>query len=150
MTTGLLPSSAASPTRGQPAGGRRLLEPGLWLAGASVWFTALYVVDPNEPGHFPTCPFLWLTGFYCPGCGSMRCTHDLLHGDLAGAFARNPVLPIVYVALAIGFTRWTIRLWRGLPRTHLAPPWRIQAIAWAYVAFFVLRNVPGWTWLSPA
>ena len=36
----------------------------------------------------------------------------------------------------------------GLACIHLLH-W-IQAIAWAYVAFFVLRNVPGWTWLSPA
>ena len=29
------------------------------------------VLDPNEPGHYPTCPFLRLTGLGVPGCGSL-------------------------------------------------------------------------------
>ena len=44
----------------------------------------------TSPGHYPTCPFLAITGWYCPGCGSLRAVHDLLHGDLAGAVRPQP------------------------------------------------------------
>jgi hypothetical protein len=42
----------------------------LMVAGATLAATT-YVgaVDPNEGGHYPACPFLALTGLYCPACG---------------------------------------------------------------------------------
>ena len=73
-------------------GSVRALAPVLAVSVAGLAAGALlYVVDPNQPGHYPTCPFLALTGLYCPGCGALRATHDLLHGDVAGALARNPL-----------------------------------------------------------
>ncbi|PYV86056.1 MAG: hypothetical protein DMG90_22080 [Acidobacteria bacterium] len=41
--------------------------------------TILRTSNPASSGIFPPCPFLWLTGFYCPGCGSLRALHQLLH-----------------------------------------------------------------------
>jgi hypothetical protein len=32
----------------------------------------------------------------------------------------------------------------------MAPAWLLYALFWAVLAFWVARNVPGWTWLSPA
>ena len=52
-----------------------------WLGGVAVALATLATVDPNQPGHYPTCPFLATTGFYCPGCGALRAVHDLLHGE---------------------------------------------------------------------
>ncbi|GMA37439.1 DUF2752 domain-containing protein [Demequina litorisediminis] len=40
-------------------------------AGALAAVTYVGNVDPHEGGHYPTCPSLLLTGFYCPGCGSL-------------------------------------------------------------------------------
>ena len=37
------------------------------------------------------CPFRALTGWQCPFCGATRLGAALLHADLAGAFAANPV-----------------------------------------------------------
>ena len=38
--------------------------------------------DPHNPHFmFPVCPFKALTGWNCPGCGGLRMTHDVLHGD---------------------------------------------------------------------
>ena len=45
----------------------------------------VYLVDPAGSRAFPPCPSPWLTGFHCPGCGTLRSLHRLLHGDLAGA-----------------------------------------------------------------
>jgi len=108
------------------------------------------VVDPNQPGHYPTCPFLAVTGYYCPGCGSLRALHDLAHGDVAGALARNPLMVLAAGGLLVAFVLWARRLWRGLPRTRVAPAALLYGLLALVVAFWVLRNVPGWTWLSPA
>ncbi len=48
-------------------------------------------VDPNEAGHYPTCPFLYLTGYACPGCGTLRAVHDLATGHPVDALQRNPL-----------------------------------------------------------
>ncbi len=44
-----------------------------------------------------------LTGFECPGCGSQRAIHSLLHLDIAAAFRFNAllVLSLPLVALLI-------------------------------------------------
>ena len=55
------------------------------LAGA-----ALYLFNPAESRLFPPCPFHALTGWQCPGCGSLRAAHCLLHGEFIAAFRLNP------------------------------------------------------------
>ncbi|WP_406832408.1 DUF2752 domain-containing protein [Pedococcus sp. KACC 23699] len=119
---------------------------GAALAGGLV----VALVDPNEAGHYPTCPFLALTGAYCPGCGSLRAIHALARGDVATAMARNPFAVVALVGLVVGWVLWTWRLWNGRRRTWVVPAWAIHAFLAAVMAFWVLRNVPGWTWLSPA
>ncbi|GAB3260565.1 hypothetical protein GCM10027347_24960 [Larkinella harenae] len=59
--------------------------------------------DPARVSFFPPCPFRLLTGLECPGCGSQRCLHQLLHGHIRKAYAYNPllVLSIPYVLLGL-------------------------------------------------
>ena len=40
-------------------------------------------LDPTTSGVFPPCPIHAITGLHCPGCGSLRPTHQLLNGNLA-------------------------------------------------------------------
>ena len=51
-------------------------------------------------GSYGVCPLYALTGLWCPACGGLRATHDLAHGDLAGAWAMNPLwvlaVPLVH------------------------------------------------------
>src|SRR5690349_2777045 len=58
-----------------------------------------------DPDHFlfPKCPFHSLTGLLCPGCGSQRALHQILHGHIGASFKLNPLfLPgIVYACLGI-------------------------------------------------
>lgn len=140
-----------TPTRpAQPGRGRRLVGPGLAALGATAVVLAVHVVDPNEEGSFPTCPWLLVTGTWCPGCGTLRATRALSEGDVGTALARNPLTVIAFVAFAVGFANWTLRMWTGRRRTRMAPAWVLYGIFAAIMAFWVLRNVPGWTWLSPA
>ena len=57
--------------------------------------------DPTSGAFFPKCIFRLLTGFECPGCGSQRALHSLLHLDIAAAWGYNPFLIIMLPAIAI-------------------------------------------------
>jgi hypothetical protein len=146
--TAVAPQSPVPPVVARRFGALRL--PGLVLAGAVAATSLVAVVDPNQPGHYPTCPFLAVTGYYCPGCGSLRALHDLARADVAGAVARNPLMVLAAGGLLAAFVVWTRRRWRGLPRTWAAPAAVLYGLLTLVLAFWVLRNVPGWTWLSPA
>lgn len=54
---------------------------------------------------FPKCPLLTLTGLKCPGCGSQRAIYQLLNGNLAAAYAFNPLLvwslPYLFLVLLL-------------------------------------------------
>ena len=127
-----------------------MLFPALVAAGCAAAGGVVFAVDPEVPGHYPTCPFLALTGFSCPGCGTTRAVHALLHGDPALALQRNPLTVAALVVLAVAFALWSRRLWQGRLRSWVAPPWVLYGLLGVILAFWALRNVPGWTWLSPA
>ena len=108
-------------------------------AGAATAFVA--AVDPNEAGHYPTCPSLWLTGWYCPGCGSLRAVHDMAHLNFAGAIDMNP-----FAIVAIAWLVWRWGWWLAASVGHgrvarPAPGWVIYLLAGAVIAYWVLRNV---------
>jgi hypothetical protein len=132
------------------AGWSRAARPLAVAGAAAVGLTLLAVVDPNQPGHYPLCPFYALTGMYCPGCGSLRALHDLTHLDVAGAWGMNPLLVVVLPFLAWAWLAWVRREVRGAPRTRLAHPAWLYALAALIVAYWVLRNVPALApWLAP-
>lgn len=127
----------------------------LLFAGTTVAAVAaagvLARVDPNQPGHYPTCPFLAVSGLYCPGCGSLRAVHALTGGDVVTAWERNPLAVVFLPLVVVAWGAWGLRL-SGRDAWH---PTRIPA-GWVYallvvvLSYWVLRNVPGWTFLSPA
>jgi hypothetical protein len=145
------PTLARRPADLLRGGGRALGVPLLWLGAFLAGCLVVAVVDPNEPGHYPTCPLLATTGLYCPGCGTMRALHDLAHGDLAGAMARNPLVVLALPVLAWAWLAWV----RGrlgtttTPRTSV-PAWVQWTGAGLVVLFGLARNLPGMTLLSPA
>lgn len=52
-----------------------------------------YTHDPAV-SPYPPCPFYYITGLYCPGCGSSRALHQLLHGNFLKALDLNPFMVI--------------------------------------------------------
>lgn len=91
----------------------------------------LYLNDP-EKGGFLSCPFRFLTGWLCPGCGSQRALHDLMHLRLGEAFGHNALLVLSIPAL---LTQWAIGRWGGLTRPLSAYnavvfTWLAAAIGW--------------------
>lgn len=125
---------------GRPAGVAALAAAALAYVGT---------VDPNQAGHYPTCPFLFVTGWYCPGCGSLRAMHALAHLDVATALARNPFAVAMVPVLVVIWLRWTARTAAGRPRTTAAHPAILWGLLAVVVAFWVLRNLPWFGWLAP-
>lgn len=106
------------------------------LFGGALVYTG--VRDPHAPGFgFPPCPFHLLTGWNCPGCGGLRMTHDLLHGDLGSAFTDNAFLLIGLPLLAI----WLIV--RGRRGRTLMPRTAMVTLVVAAATWTVVRNLPG-------
>jgi hypothetical protein len=104
----------------------------------------LYFVDPNVPSNpYPQCPLKQLTGIDCPGCGGLRATHSLVHGDIAGAIDHNVLALVVVPLVAYLIVRWVASLWgKDLPELRL-PAWSRWVIPVGVIAFTVLRNIPG-------
>lgn len=94
-------------------------------------------------GQTPPCPLYALTGFVCPVCGASRAVFSLTHGDLAGAFARNPLFVVLLPLLTWTWLAWASdslggpRLWRvRLDRTATV------VLALVVVAYGIARNIP--------
>src|SRR6266849_4690635 len=71
------------------------------LGGFAVGAVILYRFDPATVHGYPRCVFHALTGLQCPGCGTTRALHHLLHGDIAGAFRLNAMLFVAVPFAAI-------------------------------------------------
>jgi hypothetical protein len=123
--------------------------PGLVAAVAVAAVSYVGTVDPNTAGHYPTCPFLALTGHWCPGCGSLRAVHALAHGDLSTALSRNLLTVALVPVLVASWLRWTRRSWSRRPRTTLAHPALVWALLVVVLAFWLLRNLPVGAALAP-
>lgn len=62
-----------------------------------------YFFNPSSNALFPKCPFLVLTGLTCPGCGSQRAIHSLLHFNVADAIKYNLLLVLSLPIIAVLF-----------------------------------------------
>ncbi|HEY8479545.1 MAG TPA: DUF2752 domain-containing protein [Spirillospora sp.] len=129
---------------------RRLAPQAAVLAGVAAGTVLVAFRDPNEAGHYPTCPFLALTGFYCPGCGLMRLVHALAHGDVAVAFGLNPLVFLLLPVFGYLYARWTVLGVRGEPmRSALLRPPVAYAFAGVLVLYGIVRNLPFAQALAP-
>jgi len=121
------------------------------VAAAAAGYLA--VVDPNQPGHYPTCPILWLTGRWCPGCGGLRALHDLLHGQVSAAVSANLVVVLMVPVVVTLWTRWVLTrsalLRAETRRGRSVPPWLLWSLLVVILAFWGLRNLPATAWLAP-
>lgn len=106
------------------------------IAGLYFWY------DPSQY-LFPKCPFLMLTGLKCPGCGSQRALHQLLHGNVGQAVQANWLfvlaLPYVLPGLVLEYTAWgrqqfaLRRRWYGYRATIV--------VFVVVVGYWVARNI---------
>jgi len=109
------------------------------LSGVGV--TILYFNDPRIAKFYPLCIFRVVTGCNCPGCGGLRATYCLLHGDFISALKYNPLLVI-----SLPFIFFLV-----ITKNKRFGPWLPWTVFGILVSYALLRNIPCWPFiiLSP-
>ncbi len=137
-------SAPAATTTGvgtAPAVWRRVRGPAAIALGTLAASAALAVRSPHLPGSYGFCPLRAVTGAYCPGCGALRAVHDLLQGDLAGAWDMNPLLVVAAPVALVLWARWVWLAWRGRP-VPLVSTRAAIGLGVVLALFAVARNLP--------
>lgn len=107
-------------------------------------------IDPYRP-RLLGCPVHAATGGWCPGCGSTRAVHELLHGDLAATMAAHPLVIPAVVLLGSLWLAAVVRQVRPTARSFTAtdlPVPVVAAIGVAFVGLTIARNAVG-LWVPP-
>ena len=103
----------------------------------------LFLYNPDGSNIYPKCPFHTLTGIYCPGCGSLRALHQILHGNILAAFGMNALMVLFIPLLSWVVVSQCCVAVRGRPLPALfVPAWWIWILLAIIIVFWVLRNVP--------
>src|SRR5882672_10326731 len=130
---------------------RRLVITLLCLIALASGALVLFLFNPAESGFYLFCVFHRITGLQCPGCGSLRAMHQLLHGNVGAAFHYNALLilslPLLLAqAVRIGIAKATHQPARGA----FNPAWLWAGMA-VLILFAILRNLPfhAFAWLAP-
>lgn len=123
-----------------------------WTAAGTLAAAAVVaLVDPNQPGRYPSCPTRLLTGLDCPACGTLRGLHELSRGHIAAALDHN-VLLLAAVPLGLWlWFRWARTATTGTPAPAVVyPRWVMPVMVTVAVTFTVARNlsIPALTWLD--
>jgi len=113
----------------------------------------LFALDPARYGFYPRCVFHAATGLHCPGCGTLRGAHLLMHGHLAEALRMN-ALVFLFLPVASVYVFWKWRASAGgaeASRFVVKPAWLWTALVVAFL-FWILRNLPFYpfTLLAPS
>lgn len=85
--------------------------------GVAAWWAARALL--RHPSERSLCVLLDTTGVACPTCGGTRAVLACGRGDLAGAFAENPLVAAGAVLLALWFLYAVAAT--ALPRLRVAP-----------------------------
>lgn len=133
-------------------GRRERLTAPVLLAGAVLGASVvLHLRDPHEAGSYGFCPWLVLTGTYCPGCGGLRAVNELTRGDLAAAASSNLLLVGSVPLVLLLWAAWFRDRWRGVVRRvdQRRAVLASTLFGVVVVAYWVVRNLPGLEWLTP-
>jgi hypothetical protein len=130
------------------------LSPGMFagvLLGATVVGagTMVFLFNPSTHAFYPVCLFHALTGLNCPGCGMTRALYAFLHGNVRLALQDNMLFVLTLIATAGRGAYFVCRKLKNQPVTINLSRKSLWAFLVVAVAFAVLRNLPGFEWLSP-
>lgn len=102
-----------------------------------------FLFNPETANFFPPCPFTYLTGLQCPGCGSQRAIHNLLHLNISRAFYFNPLLVVTfpYVLSGVYFEYFGGKEKYPKARKFLFGKTAITITFVVVIVYWILRNV---------
>lgn len=104
----------------------------------------LYFKNPKQGGIFPPCPFLFLTGFYCPGCGTLRGIHALVHGQILRAVQYN-ILMVISIPFVIYLLLEKLGIeinGRLLIKRKLFSKTFYKILLGVIILYWIFRNIP--------
>jgi len=131
---------------------KRYLVAALGLVAGLGAAVLLYFRNPHVPGAYPPCPFHYLTGLWCPGCGVTRGIHDVMHGRFLEGLLQNPLL-MLFLPFAViwgGRAAWRLFVDPTAAPIVLKDKW-IKVGLIVVLIYGILRNLPWWpfTILAP-
>ena len=102
-----------------------------------------YVFDPEKTALFPKCPFLMATGYECPGCGSQRAVHSILHLDFKSAFTQNTLILFLVPYILLGIYLQFFNGKRRFPKLEkiFFGKWAAIIVVSGILVYWVVRNV---------
>lgn len=99
-----------------------------------------YKFDPATITWAPKCPLKVMTGLDCPGCGSQRMLHALLHGNLHSAWEANALLLVMIpLMILMWWAEWQRLRYPRLHRMLYSTPVAV-AIGVLLTAWWIWRN----------
>ena len=135
---------SADHLRGRGTAPRRRV-PVAWLLGgctALLGAAILFWFEPAGHGFYPVCAFHQVTGLLCPGCGSTRAMHQLLHGHLVAALQLNAIFVCSLPLLGWLAARFAVLKLQNRPATINIRAFWLWSILVALVVFGIVRNLP--------
>jgi len=105
--------------------------------------SVLHTYNPANSNFYPPCLFHALTGLYCPGCGTLRALHQLVHGHLLTAFWLNPLMVLSVPFLGYVFVSRVVLMQsdRSMWGLFIPAAW-IWILLGVIILFWILRNIP--------
>lgn len=128
-----------------PRDPKRALATAAVVLAVAVVCGVLFFVDAKTAALFPPCPFHWITGLWCPGCGSGRALRALLHGEILRALDYNPLMVLSLPFLAYAGVSGLLLGFRGkgLPRLLRGRYWGWFVVC-LVIIYWVVRNIPAY------
>lgn len=122
---------------------RSPLRGALLAAALVVAAWVLWRHSPESPLLPIACPSHALTGLHCPGCGTMRGLHAILHGRILAGIASNPFAAVVVPWIGAEVLSDIRRSFtgRGFAVPRIPQP-ALRLLPWLLIAYTVARNLP--------
>lgn len=91
----------------------------------------------------PKCPFKFLTGLSCPGCGFQRALHALLHGQIHTAVSYNYwfvyAMPYAFFFIIQRWFltgKWKVKIGQIIENRYVVDFYIVSFFVW-----FIIRNI---------
>jgi hypothetical protein len=112
-------------------------------AFAAAGLAIVWRFSPTEYSFYPICPIARWTNLQCPGCGSTRALHALLHGHVFDAMQLNLMFTLIFPIL---FLWGAVQYWSAIRNGRFlqlqVPNGWYQCAALVLVVFGIVRNIP--------
>lgn len=96
---------------------------------------------PSLMAHAPVCPWRYITGTWCPGCGTMRGISATLHGHVLGLWAYDKLSFFSMPFLLYAFLDVTVRTCFRYKLPNLKPGlYLVYFVLLLLFSFWILRN----------